>query len=308
MSLGPPDCRPLLVVMAMQSACAATPAPPLPTRDHLPESTVASPVTPDTGTIEPVEATDLWTAADVEASLTTLLGSDVPNGNDFIGLFRALTSEGDSRCPGDDLAFTTPESSCTSSTGWEYFGFASYLDDIEVRDGTDVHIVAIPQASFVITAPDGRTFSAGGGFVHEQDLDSEGAWTQEFAGTFIWTGDGYPWMKAGTQLGWSIQGTRPTSGSTIRVHGPIAVGTNWVFVDTLDWDENRCDGVPEAVLRIRDDLGRWYDWSAGQDCGTCGAVTFSDASGTDHALGDVCLDLSDTMRFIDEANHFPAAG
>ena len=292
---------------AVAAGCSAPGTAPLPSEPHFSTGDDASSAATDSGAPESTTTgpAHLWTVDQVEDSLRLLFVDDVPNGHDFIDLFRELTAAGDASCPGADLAFTTPEGSCTSSNGTEYFGFAPYLDEVSSASGAEVHTVAIPQASFVITTATGDTFSAGGGFIHEQCTSGDGSWVQEFAGTFIWTGEGYPWMQAGTQVGWSIRGTRDGPHHTMSVHGPIAVGTSWAFVETLAWDNEACGSVPTAEIWVRDDHGRWYDWTAGADCSPCGTVRHAAPDGTVHDLGALCLDLTPTLEALDTDNDFP---
>ena len=308
--------RTVALAVTLLAACGGPATPRLPTGSQFAATTPAAPDADDdsAGTdtaedsdapvIEREDLSTLWTSDRLEASLTTLFVDDVPNGTELLDLFRALALEGDSVCPGEDLAFTTPESSCMSDTGWEYFGFAPYIDEIVIRDDVEVRTVGFPQASFFIKAPDGRTFSAGGAFVHEQLDDASGTWLQTFTGTFVWTGDGYPWIQAGTQVGWDIVGERSSTRHAFVVYGPIAVGSNWAFVNRMDWDNTRCDGVPDVDISIRDDQGRWYDWTAGADCSPCGPVLYTESNGTSHTLGEICLDLSETARTLDSLNDF----
>lgn len=300
----------IVVVLGLGSGCGADTSAPLPARSLFPSAQTGpgALASADSGDAPPASPPPLWSADQVGTSLSELFVGDVPNGGDLMELFTTLARSGDADCPGADLAFTTPESSCTSSTGWEYFGFCDYVDLHEDVDGATVRVRGIVQASFVITAPDGRTFSAGGGFVHETPTDGSGDWAQSFTGTYVWTGDGYPWLQAGTQVGWTLEGRHADSGDTLSVHGPIGVGTSWAFVDRIDWDETRCDGVPEVELRVRDTHGRWYDWSAGADCAPCGPVTHTDPEDTVHERGELCLDLTDTMRSLSDHNAFPESG
>jgi len=293
-------------------ACTPPLSPPLPSGVHFvtsdagPQVDSAQPVEADEPEVEELEdLSTLWTVSHVEAAILEIIGDDIPNGEDLIVLFKELTSQGDNACPGEDLAFEMPEGSCLSEDGWEYFGFAPYVDIVFERDGTELRAVAIPQISFVITAPDGRTFSAGGSFIHEQMNDATGAWSQVFTGTFIWTGDGYPWIQAGTQVGWETTGERSASRRAFQTSGPIAVGTNWAYLDHIDWDNTRCGGIPDIAIRIRDELGRWYSWRSGADCSPCADVHYDAPSGAPHRIGELCLDLSRTMRAFDERNNFP---
>lgn len=98
----------------------------------------------------------------VAGRIDSLLGGSLPNGRDLIERFRSLAQAGDTNCPGDDVALAPPTHSCVAESSGEHCGFASYLDGVEARDGVHSHRVDIGQVSFVITAPDGPTFSAGG--------------------------------------------------------------------------------------------------------------------------------------------------
>ncbi len=266
---------------------------------------------PDSGTPSGTasETAPTLTESEVGDRIVALLDATLPNGRDFIGLFRTLAQQGDGDCPGADLAFTTPTSSCIASTGWEYFGYAPYVDRVDGDPGARVRLVEIGQASFVITDPDGPTFSAGGGFVHTEELDSpELRWEQSFSGTFIWTGEGPAWLEAGSQLGWTITGSRPTAGHRIALWGPLSVGAQWMFIDRLDWDEARCEGIPEVDLRVRDQAGHWYRWTAGSDCSACGPIAFLDQVDGEQPIGELCFDLSAGMASLDAGNHFGEDG
>ena len=256
--------RIVALAVTLLAACGAPATPRLPTGSQFAATTPAAPDADDdsagTDTLEDSDApvieredlSTLWTSDRLEASLTPLFVDDVPNGTELLDLFRALALEGDSACPGEDLAFTTPESSCMSDTGWEYFGFAPYIDEIVIRDDVEVRTVGFPQASFFIKAPDGRTFSAGGAFVHEQFDDASGTWLQTFTGTFVWTGDGYPWICRNPV---GMEHRRAAHPHAFVVYGPIAVGSNWAFVAA--WTGQHRDGVPDVGISIRDDQGRW---------------------------------------------------
>ncbi len=298
---------PILLIVGCGSSVSA----PVPTAHNLPSTSSAvvggAPDSDTEDTAAPLdsEIPPLWDVSDVERALSTLLDDNLPNGRDFIDLFRTLALEGDPSCPGEDLAFTTPESSCISDQGWEYFGYAPFVDQVTLEDSVAVRSLGMVQISFVIHAPDGRTFSAGGAFVHEQHANDAGTWVQRFSGTFIWTGDSYPWIEAGTQVGWETTGERSADGHRFQTAGPIAVGSNWAYVDHLDWDSARCDGIPDIAVRVRDEHGRWYAWSAGADCSPCGEVTYADPSAGATNLGELCLDLSAAMQSFDERNDFP---
>lgn len=307
--------RALWIIAAGSLACSPS-VPPLPTERHLPKGGAGSSLsaTTDSGSADTASAdaaVPLATPAELGAVVDELLGARLPNAADFLALFRSLTLAGDVSCPGDDLAFTTPASSCTSSTGYEYFGYAPYVDTIESADPRDtsdgtVHRVEIAQASFVITTPEGHTFEAGGGFIHTQELDTpERAWSEVFEGTFRWSAEGAPWLEAGTQVGWHIEGGRPDTGHYLSLAGPIAVGTSWLYIDHLHWNEATCDGVPDTALRIRDTEGRWYSWESGADCSTCGPVAFLDPSGTPEPIGELCIDLSGALAELDTRDDLP---
>jgi hypothetical protein len=301
------------LLLLLTAGCGADSSLPLPTGHTLPRGpsgAVDSGAGSGTTDASPPGATpdSLSTATEIAATLESLLLGDVPNGTEFIDLFRDLTSQGDGACPGDDHAFTTPESSCMSSTGWEYFGFAPFLDEISSVTGDNMHAVGIPQASFVITAPDGRTLSVGGGFLHLQSIDGSGIWEQVFTATVIWTGEGYPWMQAGTQLGWTITGVRTDARHSMSIQGPIAVGASWVYIHNIEWDSTVCDGLPTVDLQVRDAEGHWYDWASGHDCSPCSMATYTAPDGSLTELGEICLDLTETMRTIDTKNDFPEPG
>lgn len=287
--------------------------PPLPSAALFPDRAATdAPAANDSGIGDPDfggAAPALSTVEELEGTIRLLLEDSVPNGTEFIGLFRQLTGQGDNRCPGDDLAFTTPTSSCTSSTSWEYFGYAPYVDSIEDKADGSRHRVEIGQASFVITSPEGDTFSVGGGFVHLQDLDDElGEWSQSLTGTYIWTGDGPDWLQLGTQVGWEFEGARPAGAHRFSFSGPIAVGADWLYVDRINWNESVCEGVPEVSLQVRDVEGRWYRWSSGADCSPCGVVSWDDPAGPPQELGELCVDLSESMARLDDLNDFPEGG
>lgn len=293
-------------------ACAPGEGAPLPTASLFPNTQVLQSDTADTGEgegeSEVAEPPPLASIDAISAAVQTILVDAPPNGRELIALFVDLVSRGDlgedmESCPGIDLAFTTPTSSCTASTGWTYFGFAPYSDDIREKDGQTVHYVGIDQASFTITGPDGRTFSAGGGFTHIQETESEShAWTQAMMGTFLWSGDIPAWIHNGTQVGWHMAGERHGSHHTLHIEGPVAVGDNWLYIEAIDWDNTVCDGIPTAAIRVRDDVGRWYRWTSGQECDPCGEVVEMDS---ETSLGEMCIDLAAALATLDSKNDFP---
>ena len=272
--------------------------------------------TGDPGDADGIDVSILSSVSELEASIRLLLVDNTPNGRDLIELYLDQTAQGDARCPGDDSAFTTPEGSCTSSTGWEYFGYAPYVSHVEDSpSGGSRQRVEIAQISFAITSPEGDRFAAGGGFSHLQDLDTEDkAWSQIFNGTYVLTGDGASeccapaWVQDGTQLGWEFVGARPAGAHWFTVTGPIAVGENWLYVDRIHWDESVCEGVPEVDLHVRDLDGRWYSWSSGADCSPCGAVFWDNPDGDPLELGEMCIDLSEQMTFLDTNSNFEGGG
>lgn len=264
-----------------------------------PPGASADTAAPDPGAV-------LWTPEAVEAAIAAQLTDHLlPNAADLTALFRDLTRQGDDACPGTDLAFATPSSSCTASTGWEYYGYAPWVDALEGDPGEQRHRADIAQASFVITAPDGRTFSAGGGFSHVQSVEGADAlaWEQELKGTWLWTGEGATWLTDGVEVGWALSGERAATYHTLQLTGPLSVGDVWLYIDQISWDSAVCDGIPEVQLQLRDAAGHWYQWTAGADCSPCGPLVV----GAD-TLGEICVDLSDTLAALDAADDLPEVG
>lgn len=244
----------------------------------------------------PDEAEPEWTAEQIGEQIQNFVDLGIPNGLDVGLAFFELMSLGDGTCPeGDDpgTLITMPEG-CDTVDGYHYAGIG-WFNAIQGSIGEQDDMITSWShgGDFEILRPDGSAFAGGGGMSFlSEPLDD---------GSYTFFGDVHGSWLDETRTDWlglsysSVIEYDGGSGGTedsywLNIVGGVGVGDQKLHFNDVSWDtEGTCAGVMTGAIHVRDSRGYWYVWDVGDDCDTCGTVTFH----TSVDLGELCMDLTD---------------
>lgn len=237
----------------------------------------------------------------ISAILSGVVTAGAPNGQDIASTWLEHLSHGEGSCPGGTEFMDRPASGCTTSAGWYYEGIGWYEVTAaeEGPDGEMVELGLYNGGDFVILSPEGHRFAGGGelrldttdeGETRSTALNMAGSWIDEDRPD--WLGLGFSAVYEGTL-------TSGPQGMAITLTGGLGVGDADLFLNGLSYDQaGDCPGVLRGAISVRDSRGYWSTWDLGQDCDTCGDVTFHE----DQPVGELCLDLSAWGSLLLSAN------
>lgn len=235
----------------------------------------------------------LWTAEEMGEYLSELIALGAPNPIDITSAFRTIMTMGDEDCPNDIYNLSTIPEGCDTDAGYHYAGIGWYYasDWIETTDGGQIDISFSHGGDFEILYPDGKRFAGGGGmsYISERDgqtivseFEVHGSWVEQTR--VDWLGVGFSGVYESTVTNYG------GGDYAITMTGGIGVGDQHIYLDGATWDTtDACAGALSGAISVRDARGFWTEWKLGDDCDTCGSVTFHE----DVDLGELCLDLTE---------------
>ena len=238
-----------------------------------------------------------WSATEVGEILAATFSQGPPDPFLVGDTFLDLMAEGDATCPGD-TAFLNDDNllGCTAESGHYYAGIAWHEELVNEDEGATFWTHG---GDYEILRPDGSGLRGGGAMHHRVvvngenpdksafELGLQGSWHDDAA--VGWLGEGF----SGVFL---AEGKRNIEIRHLEIAGGIAVGERDLHLE-LAWDMTGvCGTTAMGSIHLRDDRGYWYTWELGEDCDTCGQVTFHEIQ----ELGELCLDFQDyTDAFLE---------
>ncbi len=209
--------------------------------------------------------------------LTGVLSLGLVEGVALQAVYAEALSQRDSTCPPMENAensdwfgvwSTLAGESCTSESGYVYFGLALASLDLVEEDGSEGLEFGL-LASFSITDPDGEIFIGGGSGTQSWYVDADGgiSWHTNLGGTFSYPPAG-GWIGGGVESSIFFSGTRDGDHDQAEFIGGIGYPDADISFDDLTYDSEREPHLLGAV-RVRDDSGYWYRLELHEtDCGT----------------------------------------
>ncbi len=298
--------RPLLLSVALMG-CAETTCPPGSSRwddglchldDFDPDGEVGDAADGD-GDADLAERLPDWSAEEAEDELQAALRWGIPSATELTDVFLGLMAYADDECPGGHgFSLESPDDTCTAESGAEFYGYGTWHAFMgESEAGAPLQSSAMGQASFTIRTPEGRLFQAGGGWGHA--LEGTEAGGDSFhgfvTGSFAFEDDP-AWLGHDVSLSYNLTGTEVEGITTAAFSGGAAVDGHAYWIEDLTLDDDTCDGVPQMDLRIRHPDGPWAGVTLGEDCGTCGTLSWLDAPEVE--LGELCVELKPDMETL----------
>lgn len=243
----------------------------------------------------PATPTPEWTAAEVSKRLQSRIDAGLPACMDLVDAWHDVRAMGDADpkgCPGEEDHFEIL-AGCTAASGYWFSGIAQYTDDAFTDvDGawrTQNNMVT----GFEIHAPDGRTFTSGGGCGITQ-LQADGHTSVEawYSGSAV-----LEWDKGLLAEGVSLLLYTTLSQTTIALDGGVSVGADALTFRHFQWGASCPDG-PEGAILLRGEQPYWYTIDFGDDCDHCGMLTHHIST----ELGEICLDLEPLIADVRDGN------
>lgn len=237
----------------------------------------------------------LWNADEVGEQLSAFMAVGAPNPRDICDVFSNIMALGDDDCPGDPYNLSTVPAGCDTDDGFHYAGIGWYYasDWLSLEDGGQVDLSYSHGGDFEIFYPSGLRFAGGGGmsYMSEQE-DGELKITSDFEVHGSWIDESrQDWLAAGFSGVYEATVTNYGDGDYgFTATGGIGLGSSHIFLDEATWDTtDACAGALSGAIHLRDARGFWTVWDLGDDCDTCGTVTFHE----DDDLGELCLDTTE---------------
>jgi hypothetical protein len=233
----------------------------------------------DTGT-EP-DASSLLTAEQIISDLAALLDYGIPEARTPGEIYSELVSHTNETCPGQVGGAYALLKPCTTAEGYTFSGVSSWNSGLQEQGGNLVYIFGTGLTSMTASPPTGETLIVGGilyfGLITYEAGTLANSW---LSATVSYPTDG-GWLAADTSSDLHIDFSSDDDGQTLELSGGYTIGSQSVHFDQLIFAE----GCATGALRIRDDLGRWYQLTL-SDCSGCGPMTIGSTD-----LGEGCIDL-----------------
>ncbi len=239
------------------------------------------------------------TAAELGALLTDhveFLGDVGPH--QLMPDYLALMAEGDSDCPGEDVAFGDNGTTCTSLSGYTYSGVARwYAGALGAEGERDRSIEGFTLADFVYSTPEGHRYVGTGSSertVYTEDGEVS-EWQHFVSGSWVYSESEIPWLSQGVSSTARVQVVVVPGGPhSVAISGAWGSGDYAISFDRLVFSDGSCPGTPsEGTIRLRQPDASWNYLVTHGDCSPCFDVTWQE----ELELGEVCVEL-DTFRDV----------